>query len=396
MSGAEPVLSGRDTRPLKIALVSDWFLPRLGGIELQMRDLAHELIAEGHHVEVVTSQSGADMVEGIPVVRLPGPRLIGAGIAVTPGVFRALRARLISGGYDLIHVHFGIITPIAHAALQCAAAHRLPAVATFHSVLRYYDAPLMLLDRLLGYSRWPVRYVAVSSVVAETLRPLVGRQEVAVIPNGIDRAWWTRQGEPAAGEGPIEFVSVMRLEPRKRPRALVAAFAEAIEGLPPGRARLTVVGEGGERPALAKFIAGRGLGDAIVLTGSLSRPAIRDLLHRSAVFALASRLEAFGIAVLEARVAGLPVVTMKASGARDFLSHGEDALLAEDDRELARQLGSLIVDTDLRRRLTAGAARPLAGVDWTHVGPLYAREYRAAIRAVSGEVGAIPAEGHAD
>ena len=374
-----PAPAGR----LKIAFVSDWFLPRLGGIELQMRDLALELIAEGHEVEVIAGVAGPSEVDGIRVLRLPGPRLPGGGIAVTPGPFRALAAAVDAGGYDVIHAHCGIITPVAHAGLHLAARRRLPAVATFHSVLRYYDLPLNLLDRAFGYSRWPVRYVGVSSVTAGAMRPLTGGGSVAVIPNGIDLDWWRRPAGAAREEvgGPVDFVSVMRLEKRKRARALVLAFAAALEGLPPAAARLTIVGDGGERAGLEKLVAARGLADRIRFAGSRPRPEIRDLLHRSDVFALASRLEAFGIAALEARAAGLPVVTLKASGARDFLADGQDALLAEDDRGLAEALRRLILDPALRRRLAAGAAARPEGVDWTEVGPRYLAEYRAAIAA---------------
>ncbi|MGL4285147.1 MAG: glycosyltransferase family 4 protein [Phreatobacter sp.] len=368
-------------RALKIALVGDWFLPRLGGIELQMRDLALELTAEGHTVEIITGVPGAELVDGIKVIRLPGPRLIGAGIAVTPGVFKALHGHIRGGGYDVIHGHFGIITPIAHDALRFAAAGRIPAVATFHSVLRYYDLPLKLLDRTLGYSRWPVRYAGVSSVTAEAMRPLVGSRDIAVIANGIDLAWWRPPmgGRKELATRPVEFVTVMRLEKRKRARALIGAFADAIAGLPAGSARLTVIGDGGERPALERIVASRGLAAEVCFTGSRTRPEIRDVLHRSDVFALASRLEAFGIAALEARAAGLPVVTLKASGARDFLNDGEDALLAEDDAALSRAIRSLIVDPVLRARLTQGARAEPEGVDWTSVGPRYLAEYRAAI-----------------
>ncbi|WP_170181963.1 glycosyltransferase family 4 protein [Phreatobacter stygius] len=371
-------------RAMKIALVGDWFLPRLGGIELQTRDLALELMAEGHLVEVITGVPGPDAVDGIKVIRLPGPRLIGAGIAVTPGVFKALHGSIRAGGYDVIHAHFGIITPIAHDALRFAAAHRIPAVATFHSVLRYYDLPLKLLDRTLGYSGWPVRYVGVSSVTAEAMRPLVGDHDIAVIPNGIDLAWWRRPAgairPDRAATRPVAFVTVMRLEKRKRARALIAAFADAMTGLAAGAAELTVIGDGGERPALERIVERRGLSGQIRFLGSRGRPEIRDILHRSDVFALASRLEAFGIAALEARAAGLPVVTLKASGARDFLRHDGDSLLAGDDAELSRQIRSLIVDPALRGRLAQGAEASPEGVDWTSVGPRYLAEYRAAIR----------------
>ncbi len=174
-----------------------------------------------------------------------------------------------------------------------------------------------------------------------------------------------------------------RLQKRKRARWLVKAFAAAVAHLPPDAARLTVVGDGDEMAAIAAIIRRAGMEDRTVLAGRETREAIRDRLHRADVFLLASRLEAFGIAALEARAAGLPVVTMAQSGARDFLRDGEDAILAADDRELTDAIRRLVEDPSLRGRLVAAAALPPAGVDWRDVAPLYEAEYQAARAAVA-------------
>ncbi|MCZ8313847.1 glycosyltransferase family 4 protein [Phreatobacter sp.] len=368
---------------MKIALVSDWFVPRLGGIELQMRDLALALMARGHEVRVICGVPGEPEVDGIPVERLPGFRLPGFGIAVTPGVCAALRAAIDGGGYDVVHVHCGNVAPIAHHAVQHCIRRRIPAVATFHSVLKYYDLPLLLLDALHGYARAAVRYTAVSTVAGAALRPLLKDRDVVAIPNGIDLAWWHRPEAAAPAGDTVEFFSVTRLQKRKRARWLVRAFAEAVKDLPPQAARLTIVGDGDERRAIAGIIARAGMEDRIILAGREEREAIRDRLHAADVFLLASRLEAFGIAALEARAAGLPVVTMAQSGARDFLVDGHDALLVEDDVALAAAIRRLVVEPALRQALRAASSRSPAGVDWADVAPRYEDEYRAAIAAVA-------------
>ena len=375
---------------MKIALVSDWFVPRVGGIEMQMRDLALALMARGHDVRVICGVPGEPEVDGIPVERLPGPRLPGFGIAVTPGVFGALRRAMAEGGYDVIHIQVGNVAPIAHHAIQYCARHRLPAVASFHSVLKYYDVPLWVLDALHGYSTSTVRFTTVSTVAAESMRPLVKDRDIGILPNGIDLAWWKRPSPPGGGgghpvteAGPVEFVSVTRLQKRKRARWLIRAFAAAVAGLPPGAARLTIVGDGDERPALERIIRGAGLDQSVILAGRQPREAIRDVLHRSDVFVLASKLESFGIAALEARAAGLAVLTMAQSGARDFLNHGVDALLAADDAALAADIRAMIADPAKRLALTEAAGTPPPGIDWTELAPRYEAEYGAAIAAVA-------------
>lgn len=374
---------------MKIALVSDWFVPRVGGIEMQMRDLALALVARGHDVHVICGVPGEPVVDGIPVTRLPGPRLPGFGIAVTPGVFRAMHRAIRQGGYDVVHVQAGNVAPIAHRAIQFCGRHRIPAVASFHSVLKYYDVPLRLLDALHGYATSTVRFTTVSTVAAEAMRPLVKDRDIAILPNGIDLAWWRPDFSAAmpqtdgGANRAVEFLSVTRLQKRKRARWLVKAFAEALSGLPTHSARLTIVGDGDERPALQGIIRRAGLDDSVILAGRQPREAIRDRLHSSDVFVLASKLESFGIAALEARAAGLPVLTMAQSGARDFLRDRVDALLAQDDAALAADIRAMIVDPGRRLALAQAARTPPAGVDWTELAPRYEAEYRAAIAAVT-------------
>ena len=89
------------------------------------------------------------------------------------------------------------------------------------------------------------------------------------------------------------------------------------------------------------------------------------MLFRS-FFVLPSIRESFGIAALEARCAGLPVVAMRGSGAEDFLSDKSNALLAADDAALAAGMARLTVDDALRSRL-APPDSALEAYDWTRV-----------------------------
>lgn len=367
---------------MRIALVSDWFLPRLGGIELQMRDLALALKARGHEVEVITPVPGPDVVEGIRVHRLGAPRLPGAGIVFTPDAFEGLRQLVANGRYDLIHVHFGIIAPAAYGATAIAQSLGIPTVATFHSVLTHFEVPQWLLSGALGIREWRVKWSAVSSVVAESIRPLVGGQEVTILPNGIDPEWWR---PPNAGCGmrdadAVRFIAVMRLHPRKRPAALVDAMAEASRRLGPGRLHLEIIGDGGELGRLHRRIERHNLVSTVTLSGWKSREEVRASLHRADVFLMPSRLEAFGIAALEARCAGLPVIAMRQAGAQDFLTPGHDGLLAGSDAEFAEMVVRLASRRDELERMRAVTGEPPAGYGWSDVLEMHERIYHDAAR----------------
>ncbi len=107
-----------------------------------------------------------------------------------------------------------------------------------------------------------------------------------------------------------------------------------------------------------------GVAAHVELLGAVPRAAIPSLLAAADLFALPSVNEAFGIVALEARAAGLPVVARRDGGAADLIEHGREGLLAEDDDELAAQLGTLVVDAALRRRMQAAAPRELGRYAW--------------------------------
>src|SRR5206468_4260912 len=79
-----------------------------------------------------------------------------------------------------------------------------------------------------------------------------------------------------------------------------------------------------------------------------SLPEVKALLATSHFFVLPSKLEAFGIAALEARAAGLPVIAMREGGVGEFIGHGKEGLLAADDAQLADSILRLCVDELLR------------------------------------------------
>lgn len=362
----------------RIALVSDWYLPRRGGMEVQLHALAGGLKARGHDVEVLTSFPGPAAVDGITVRRLPVARVPGAKIAALPGTHAVVRRALAQGGFDLVHVHVGLIVPLAYHALVASTALGLPTVATVHSVWRHFAAPLRLVGRALGMPRRPVRWTAVSPTVAAHMRPLVGTARIDLLPNGIDRAWWGRTAHTAAAEddpwgarqpGEVRVVSVMRLQPRKRGLALVRAFAQAHamarrHGV---SLRLRLVGDGVEAAPVRGLAAWLGVGDAVTVTGWLPPETVRATLRHADLFALASRLEAFGIAALEARACGLPVVARQGSGPADFLENHRDGWLVRDDAELGLALGTLATDPARRARLAAGPTPALETSDWSKV-----------------------------
>jgi glycosyltransferase involved in cell wall biosynthesis len=163
-------------------------------------------------------------------------------------------------------------------------------------------------------------------------------------------------------------VAVMRLAPRKRPLHLLKMVKRVHEQAPPGtRLRAVIIGEGPERTSLEKYIAANDLHDVVELTGRRTREEIRDYFSKADVFVAPANLESFGIAALEARCAGLPVVAKARTGIREFIAHGQEGLLAESDDDMVAQLVRLVRDPNLRAQMAQHNRDTPSSVDWSQV-----------------------------
>ena len=359
----------------------------MGGIELHLRDLALALRARGIEARVVTTTPGPDEVDGVPVHRVPAVLAPASGFAITPGALARVQQLLGAERFDVVHAHASVISPVAYAGALGGARMGVPTLLTFHSMLHRSAFLLGASEALLGWSRERIVLSAVSSVVAAQAARWIPDGSVAVLPNGIDTSFW--RATPPAGakrRDEILFVSAMRLTRKKRADALLRAFAAAtrfVNGAP--ALRLVVAGDGPDRVSLHRQAADLGIARQVELPGHLPREELRALYGRAHAFVLPSERESFGIAALEARAAGLPVIAMLASGARDFVRPGVDGILARDEGELARAIGRLALDTPFREYVARHNAARAPAYDWRDVAALHERFYAAAAGVRAGE-----------
>ena len=378
-AGASVGRTSDEPSALRIALVCDWFMPRLGGIELHLRDLALHLMTQGHEVEVITSTPGADDVEGIRVHRLRAARFFWGDVVYTRGAMRELDHLIRRERYDVVHCHVSIVSPVALGGARAAHKAGIPAVITYHSAIRGLVPIARIVDKLLGCSRWNVVHSAVSSMVARAVRPLAGRRRIHRMPNAIDVDWWQADPFPSDPRD-VRFITVMRLHSKKRPASLIRSFHRLLTRVgAEHEPRLRIVGDGPERPKLERMISYYRLQDHITLLGMRPREEIRELFRHADVFVMPAIMESFGIAALEARAAGLPVLAMSRTGIADFVTDGRDGLLAKSDRQLERCMEALVRDPELRDSLRRHNRETPPAFDWSAIVERHLRLYGEAI-----------------
>ncbi|HJQ20956.1 MAG TPA: glycosyltransferase [Gemmatimonadaceae bacterium] len=360
---------------MKLAIATDWFAPRTGGIESQLSELATRLVLRGHSVTVITGTPGPSDTRPFSVHRLDALRLPGLDVMISPRLPRLLATALAE--FDLVHAHVSVISPVGYAASLIAHAHGIPVVATFHSVLRHKRHLLRVADALAGVGRSGIVWSAVSRSVAAQASSALGTN-VAVLPNGVDLAFWQPTGNMTRSDREIVFVTSMRLHRKKRPVALLRALARASRGVR-RPIRLVVAGDGPARGSVERETQSlRSAGVSVDLVGWMDRDQLRALYHRADAFVSASRRESFGIAALEARAAGAPVIAMREAGSSDFLEHEINALLCDDDDDLATQVRRIIDDENLRARLGQCPAA-IDRFDWQNVLDAHAAAYARAM-----------------
>ncbi|MFJ4579593.1 glycosyltransferase [Streptomyces echinatus] len=288
----------------------------VGGAEQQLRLLLRHLPVE---CEVVTLTNPGPVADGLAADGVRVTHLGMAGnrdLAALPRLARIVRR----GRYDLVHTHLYRACLYGRIAARLAGVRAV--VATEHSLgdtqmegrpLTAGVRALYLLGERLGRST-----VAVSPTVAGRLaRWGVPEPRIAVVPNGIDltrfafdpAARHRTRSELGLPEDAFVVGGIGRLAPGKRFDVLVRAFAEL-----PADCRLLLVGGGPQEPSLRRCARQAGVADRVLFAGE--RPYLPDgspgpdlpsLASAMDVFASPSPEEAFGLAVVEALAAGLPV-----------------------------------------------------------------------------------------
>jgi len=321
--------------------------------------------------------AGDERVDGLLVHRVAAH--VPFELPVHPRTGREVTRLLAQDPVDVVHVHAGVVSPFAWGAIRAASGAGIPTLVTVHSIWGPLASPgFGLSDALLRWSRWGVTLSAVSDVAAARIAESVPRAgRVLVVPNGIDPAQWS-VAHIEAGPGVLRLASVLRMAPRKRTLPLVRIIEAAIRRLDGVEVSAVLVGDGPERARAEKYVAEQGLGDAIHFAGRLERAGILDVFARTDAYIQPSVKESFGLAALEARTAGLPIVARSQTGTTQFVHEGVEGLLADDDARMAASIVRLGHDRALLARIAEHNATVAPLEAWPHVLQMVTDAYRVA------------------
>lgn len=358
---------------MKICMMTNTYLPHVGGVARSVSTFADEFIRQGHEVLVV-----APTFDGRPlppekealVERIPSLRNFnGSDFSVRLPLAAALSDRLDAFQADIMHAHHPFL--LGDTALRVAMNKNVPIIFTHHT--RYEDY-----THYVPFDSEALREVAIQlpthfanlcdGVIApsESIARLLQRRGVTtpmtVIPTGIDvQAFASADGarfRAANGIPPDAFVigHVGRFAREKNLGFLAEAVSLALQSRP--GARFLAVGDGPGREEMIAVFKEHGVSDRLILPGKRTGRILREAYRAMDVFAFASRSETQGMVVAEAVAAGRPVVALNASGVREVVRDGENGFLlpaTAPAADFAAALHRLADDAALCAQLGAGA-----------------------------------------
>ncbi len=315
---------------VKILQASSYFYPHIGGVETHVLELSHHLLDMGHDVCVVCAQAPKStpfqVLDGLPVVRVPA-----LDLPYVPYMWR-LGRRLSTFKADVVHSHYP--PPFMSYGVTKGLPH-LPHVLTYHCDLELPDrmGSVTIPHLAKEVVKRVNKRVYLSNIVSDVQRiiatthsyaetsPVLRHQPYTVVPNGIgldafDAA--AREISTDRGEKSVLFVgrlsAVKGVDDLIQAARLVVAEHEDVT--------FVIVGRGEEEGRL-KALA-HDLGHRMVFCGHVSRQALLRLYRTSSVCVLPSftRLEAFGVVLLEAMASETPVVASRIPGVMDVVGDG--------------------------------------------------------------------------
>ncbi len=334
-----------------------------GGTPTVVRELAARLPDEEIEVEVACLGPWGPVAEEI---QRQGGKVTALG-ARSIAVFRPARRRLItlirSGRFDLVFsflVHANVMA--ASAVRQCPNVRLIQSIQTTQPRPRWHWLAQRWAARSAEKIIVPSRSIADAAQARSGIHP----EKLIVIPNALDPADF--QSLRRAPARPIQTLGFLgRFDPIKRIPDLIRALLLADPGL-----RLSLFGDGPDRPRIISMIDRLNLNQRVTLHGMVRTP--QAALDRIDLLALPSEAEGMPMVLIEAMAAGLPIVATDAPGIRDVITHEQTGLLVPiaSPQSLAAAITRLSADPALRQRLIANALQKVQQqYTWEAVLPLY-------------------------
>ncbi|HEX3047510.1 MAG TPA: glycosyltransferase family 4 protein [Bacillota bacterium] len=267
---------------------------------------------------------------------------------------------------DIIHTHHPFV--LGKIGIRQAQKLDIPTVYTFHTqyeqYAHYFPLPAEMVkkiarERIRSFARRVDRLTAPAESVVELLRGYGVDRPVTVLPNPIELGIFLNRDQGKVREcygleGKRMLLSVGRLGQEKNLGLMLRALVILTEDFP--QLRLILVGSGPAGESLRREAHELGVTDRVIFTGRVADEELPSFFRAADLFIMTSLTETFGIVIMEAMAAGIPVVAVTGNGSKDLITPGLNGLLTSNDpQSLAASIRRLLMDEEQRTRMGRAA-----------------------------------------
>ena len=350
-----------EKKSLSVLLISDYFYPKIGGVEVHIFQLAVSLIRLGCKVSVLTHhrknrQGLKIMGNGIKVYYVPKITLYDdTSYPILYSAFKVIRELCILEKVDIIHCHQAA-SSLSLEGMFHGKTLGINVVHTDHSLFGFNDLENASLNKVLRVFFIDVdQTISVSNIARENLilRAMINPRMTHTIPNAIDN---TKFKPPSVEElkhlkksklkelkeDVITIVSVSRQADRKGTDLLIQVIPEICRQLP--NVNFIIGGDGPKKKLLDLIVDAFMLNDRVTLTGFLPHHKVRDVMIQGQIYLNTSLTESFCIAIVEAASAGLYTIATDVGGVGEVLPEYMVKLVPPEKESIIQAIKSTIKD----------------------------------------------------
>ncbi|MGC8912463.1 MAG: glycosyltransferase [Thermoplasmata archaeon] len=360
---------------MKILQVTPYFHPHVGGVESHVYALSTGLSKLGHKVTVLTANHTntlpeKEIIENIEVVRVPTHGNL-FNTPINPSIFFTIK----NLDFDIAHLHFPPPLTSFFASLRLVKMKK-PYVLSYHCdvelAVPFGNLIVEIYRNTMGkYTVFHASKIIVHTRTYQATSRTVWNIEPEVIPSAVD----TQRFNPEKFSQAIRekfrhkklVLFVGRLVYQKGVRFLIEAALRL-----PKDTGILIVGEGPERERLERFVKIKNLDTRVHFLGKVSPHELPYYFASCDVFVLpsVSRLEAFGLVIVEAMASGKPVVVSDIPGVNEVIEDGKEGLLCRPmmEEDLAEKIMKILNDPEYAKKLGEnGRKKVLEKYEWKKV-----------------------------
>ena len=324
---------------MRILLMPSAYYPSLGGVEEVTSKVAHLLLQKGHSVEVVTNRwpkslPKCELIEDVPVHRYSFLVPLGLRGTLRFAVFSVyefvqLLVDTIQFRPDVIHI-ICCSTNLPYAVLLSRLLQIRLIVSTHGEIGmdagRLYQSRNFISNNLGKFAKYASNVTACSKATADEFSAYCPNVKCDVLRNGVDLAEFSHSDDTGHVAVALKYVFAYgRLVPQKGFSNLLRAWRLVnAQG-----AKLLIAGDGPDRQLLLDLVEQLEIQNSVEFLGRLNRQEVGHYLRHACAFVLPSIHEPFGLVILEAMAARVPVIATKVGGVPEFVEDGRTGTLVE-------------------------------------------------------------------